>query len=93
MSEGSLKKRSRTDWVRVDAMEDSDIDTSDIPELDESFFARARFRSVGRRVEVRLRLTPEVAEWYQRLGPDWHARMAAALRMYAEAHDAETAAD
>ena len=74
-------------------MTDADIDMSDIPELDENFFARARFRSVGRRVEVHLTVTPEVAEWYRKLGPDWQARMAAALRMYAEAHDAEAAAD
>lgn len=31
----------RTDWKRLDAMRDEDIDTSDIPEVDEEFFASA----------------------------------------------------
>jgi hypothetical protein len=35
------KRRSRTDWKRVDAMKDSDIDFSDIPELGADFFKNA----------------------------------------------------
>jgi len=35
------KRRSRTDWKRVDAMKDSDIDFSDIPELGPDFFKNA----------------------------------------------------
>jgi hypothetical protein len=35
------KRPSRTDWKRVDAMKDSDIDFSDIPELGPDFFANA----------------------------------------------------
>jgi hypothetical protein len=36
-----MKRPSRTDWKRVDAMKDSDIDFSDIPELGPDFFANA----------------------------------------------------
>ena len=36
-----MKRPSRTDWKRVDAMKDSDIDFSDIPELGLDFFANA----------------------------------------------------
>jgi hypothetical protein len=32
---------SRTDWKRIDAMRDEDIDYSDIPELGPDFFANA----------------------------------------------------
>jgi hypothetical protein len=35
------KSPSRTDWKRVDAMKDSDIDFSDIPELGPGFFKNA----------------------------------------------------
>jgi hypothetical protein len=35
---------SRTDWARIDAMTDEDIDTSDIPLLTDAFFERARLR-------------------------------------------------
>ncbi|MBN3898381.1 MAG: hypothetical protein HWQ41_24840 [Nostoc sp. NOS(2021)] len=39
-----MNNTSRTDWVRVDAMSDEDIDTSDIPPLSEEFFAKAQLR-------------------------------------------------
>ena len=35
-------KESKTDWKRVDAMTDADIDYSDIPELDEEFWKNAK---------------------------------------------------
>jgi len=35
------KRRSRTDWKRVDALQDSDIDYSDAPKLGPDFFANA----------------------------------------------------
>jgi hypothetical protein len=37
----NMKKRSGTDWKRVDAMKDSDIDFSDIPKLGPDFFKNA----------------------------------------------------
>jgi hypothetical protein len=36
-----MKRLSRTDWKRVDAIKDSEIDFSDIPELGSDFFANA----------------------------------------------------
>jgi hypothetical protein len=44
MNEANLKKQSETDWARIDQMTDEEIDTSDIPPLDDEFFARARWR-------------------------------------------------
>lgn len=35
---------SRTDWERIDAMTDDDIDTSDIPPLTEEELARSWWR-------------------------------------------------
>ena len=36
------KTESKTDWARVDAMTDDEIDTSDTPELGPDFFANAK---------------------------------------------------
>ena len=36
-----MSETSKTDWERLLKMNDSDIDTSDIPPLDEDFFHRA----------------------------------------------------
>jgi hypothetical protein len=44
MNETSLKKPSETDWTRIDEMTDEEIDTSDIPPLDDAFFSAARWR-------------------------------------------------
>lgn len=44
MSAKTMKKTSRTDWDRVDALKDEEIDTLDIPPLNEGFFAEATVR-------------------------------------------------
>jgi len=35
-------KSELNDWARVDSMTDEEIDTSDIPPLDDPFFSRAQ---------------------------------------------------
>jgi hypothetical protein len=44
MSVRNLNKRSETNWARIDQMTDEEIDTSDIPPLDDAFFAKAKLR-------------------------------------------------
>jgi len=41
MSVKASRKRSRTNWQRIETMEDQEIDVSDNPELDEQFFKEA----------------------------------------------------
>jgi hypothetical protein len=43
MSVRNLKKKSETDWARIDKMTDDEIDTSDIPPLDDAFFKSAKW--------------------------------------------------
>jgi hypothetical protein len=42
MSVRNLKKKSETDWDRIDRMTDDEIDTSDIPPLTDAFYEHAR---------------------------------------------------
>ena len=42
MKYNAMKNGSKTDWKRLNKMENEAIDTSDIPELDEQFFQRAK---------------------------------------------------
>ena len=42
MSENNMSNTSKTDWSKIDAMTDEDIDTSDIPPLSEEFFVKAK---------------------------------------------------
>lgn len=40
-----MSKASKTDWKRLDKLKDDRIDTSDIPEMSDEFFARAELRA------------------------------------------------
>jgi len=41
MKKHTTKKRSRTNWARIEALTDREIDFSDIPEFGKAFFKRA----------------------------------------------------
>ena len=86
MSETVSNSTSGTNWARVDALTDEEIDTSEIPVLTEDFFGRARWWKPAL-VPVTIRVDPDVLAWFQSLGEEeGERRMAAALRIYAEAH-------
>ena len=62
------------------------IDTSDIPPLTDEFFAKAKWLMPVPSVTIKVRVEPDVLEWYKAQGDDYGFLMAAALRIYAEAH-------
>ncbi len=67
-------------------MTDEEIDTSDIPPLDEKFFANARLRMPPGKVAVTVSLDKDVSDWYQLQGEKSRELMSVALKIYAEAH-------
>lgn len=67
-------------------MADEEIDTSDIPPLDETFFANAKLRLPDKRVPVTIDIDADVLEWFKAQGEEFQSRINAALRIYAEAH-------
>jgi hypothetical protein len=46
-----MKSSSRTDWDKLASMPDEDIDTSDIPPIQESFFQEAELRLPAHLIE------------------------------------------
>ena len=46
MKKHATKKRSWTNWAKIDALKDREIETSDIPEQGKAFFKRAILRNV-----------------------------------------------
>jgi uncharacterized protein (DUF4415 family) len=88
MSANNMNESSETDWGRVNAMSDEMIDTSDIPALTKSFFERATLRLPRQHVPITLQVDSDVLAWVQSLGAEYERRMNAALRIYAEAHQA-----
>ena len=87
MSDSDSTPISRTDWAKVAAFSDAEIDTSDVPPLDDRFFARATLRLPNRPLaEVTLHIDPLVLRWFQSQSAEYERLINAALRVYVEAH-------
>ncbi|WP_189609739.1 BrnA antitoxin family protein [Saccharospirillum salsuginis] len=80
-----MNKPSKTDWKRLAEMQDEDIDTSDIPELDDKFFREADLK-VPRKEPVTLRLDADVLMWFRSQGRGYQTRINKLLRQYMESH-------
>jgi uncharacterized protein (DUF4415 family) len=81
-----MNNTSRTDWARIDAMSDDEIDTSDIPPLTDEFFSKAKLRMPSSSsATVAIRIDSETLSWFQSKGEEAEQHMAAALRIYAAA--------
>jgi uncharacterized protein (DUF4415 family) len=80
-----MRNISKTDWNRIDAMTDDDIDTSDIPPLTDDFFSRAKLRMPSSSLAtVTIRVDAETLAWFQSKGEEAEQLMAAALQIYVE---------
>jgi uncharacterized protein (DUF4415 family) len=86
MSVNDLKQPSGTDWKRIEALTDEEIDTSDIPPLGDAFFADAKLHAPPGKVPVIVSLDADVFEWFRAQGEEYRSLINAALRIYAEAH-------
>jgi uncharacterized protein (DUF4415 family) len=84
-----------TDWERIGAMKDEDIDFSETPEVTPEMFARGIVRRglkpVRRKDQLTLRVDSEVLAWYKKQGAGYQTRINALLRAYMEAHQRSNA--
>jgi uncharacterized protein (DUF4415 family) len=81
MNNEFTSSKSQTDWQRLDAMSDRDIDLSDSPEITPEMFAKAVVRqglpNPKTKAQVTLRIDSDVLEWFKSLwewlsNPDQH---------------------
>jgi uncharacterized protein (DUF4415 family) len=93
MSKESTMKESLTDWERLDALEDEDIDLSDIPEITPEMFAKAIVRRGLRpprsKQQVTIRLDDDVLAWFRAQGKGYQTRINSLLRAYVEAQQSQ----
>jgi uncharacterized protein (DUF4415 family) len=92
MSKTSISRESLTDWPRLDALRDEDIDLSEAPEITPEMFAKAVVRRglqppPGKQ-QITLRLDYEVLKWFRAQGEGYQTRINSLLRAYMEAHQA-----
>ena len=83
-----MNKPSKTDWKRLSKMKDKDIDTSDIPELDDAFFQNAELRLPPKQ-PVTLRLDADVLAWFKAGGQGYQTRINQLLRRYMESQESQ----
>lgn len=67
------------------ALKDSEIDTSDILELDENFWAKAELRPPLSKNPISIRLDEDILDWFKSQGKGYQSRINAVLRAYYEA--------
>ncbi len=86
--------KSQTDWARLDALKEKDIDLSDTPEISPQMFARSIVRRglkpVPPKAQVTLRVDRDVLDWFKAEGEGYQTRINALLRAYVDAHKART---
>lgn len=82
---------SKKRLAEIEAIADKDIDTSDIPEVDEAFFKTARLvmPAAGRKTAVSIRVDDDVLKWFKAQGKGHLSRMNAVLRAYMLSHRSE----
>ena len=90
MKKKDISKKSQTDWRRVDALKDGDIDLSELPEVSPDLFAQAIVRHglkpVSPKAQLTLRLDSDVLEWFRKQGRGYQTRINTLLRAYMDAH-------
>ena len=91
MKKSRISNNSLTDWERLDALRDEDIDLSDIPEITPEMFARAVVRRglkpIASKAQVTLRLDRDVLLWFKTQGRGYQTRINSLLRAYMQAHE------
>ncbi len=68
----------------IEAIRDAEIDYSDIPEADESFWKRAELQMPQPKKGIYVRLDADVIDWLKSGGRGYQTRMNAMLRALME---------
>jgi uncharacterized protein (DUF4415 family) len=82
----NLKQQSKTDWDKIDKMRDEEIDYSDIPELDDTFFKNAKLFISHSKDSITLRIDHDVLEWFKKQGKGYQTKINTVLKAFMRAH-------
>ena len=79
------RTKGKTDFKRWRRMRDADIDDSDIPKLDKSFWKTAKLTMPEPKDRLTIRVDHDVVEWLKKAGSGYQTRINALLRSYMKA--------
>lgn len=83
MNAQDMRKQSRTDWAKIKAQKDREINFSDITELGDDFFKEAELWP-GTKKQITIRLDPDVLDFFRKKGRGYQSNINAVLRHYME---------
>ncbi len=86
MNKENFTKQSRTDWAKIDAMTDDDIDFTDCPEVMDEMWATGVLRKNLKQTQETLTVDRDVLEFFKAQGRDYQTKINQLLRAYMEAH-------
>ncbi len=84
----TLPPDRKTDWARIDALTDAEIeaavasDPDAAPLLDAAWFRRAKLVWPERKVPVNMLLDRSIVDWFKRGGRGYQTRINAVLKAY-----------
>ena len=68
----------------IESIPDEDIDTTDIPELDEHFWKKAKLIKPTAKQAISLRIDNDVLQWFKNQGKGYQSLINTVLRSYFE---------
>jgi len=77
---------SRKRLIDLSKIKDSEIDYSDIPELDDEFWKNAKLMPPLIKKPVSLRIDHDVLEWFKKQGKGYQTLINSVLKSYMQAH-------
>jgi uncharacterized protein (DUF4415 family) len=93
MKKSNTTNKSKTDWARIDAMTDEDIDFSDIPKVTPEMFARGvlrkNFKPIPTKSQENLPVDCDIIEFFKAQDFNYPLKINQLLRAYMEAHQAK----
>lgn len=93
MSKQNTLTKSETDWARIDAMTDEEIDYSDIPPITDEMWAKGVWRTGSKTAAMNgqetLAIDLDVIEFFKAQECDYQTKINQLLRAYMEAHQAK----
>lgn len=93
MTKKNTLRKSETDWARIDAMTDDEIDYSDIPPITDEMFENAllrkNFKPIPRKHQENFPIDRDIIEFFKSQDFNYPAKINQLLREYMEAHQAK----
>jgi hypothetical protein len=77
-----MKSSNKTDWERLRNMDDSEIDYSDIPEVDPPLWEDGIIRYPHHKVVIKIKVDEDLALWLEQMGSESESAMNNLLRSY-----------